>query len=856
MCLTTLSVHANAGATSDLSYTYTYPVPTLSSQSLGSYQFTKLAMPSAILLGTSGEPALPVSFVQIALPPETTVNTITVTGPAVDVQTDVNLFAQPIKPYQKSIPFGTQAPSEIAYNQDLYQTATSYPATPFNGDYQIGYSHGYTIVSLALQPVQYLPTQGQLRYYPSLTVSINLKDAPANQFFRNTADDEAYVSSLVSNPSIIQNYRKNSFAPTEYPGGLCDPSQHFDYVIITETTNSLNHWDTTESTPNNWDSLISFEASQGHSATVVTLQDIDACQDYQNSTQLFNDKQAHMREFCKDAYQDWGTEYVLIAGDGENNRIPSRDMDSGGEYGVDADIYFSNLDNSFNADQDSSWGEENDAGFDLYSELYVGRVTVDVPQDASNWMTKVFKYGMENDPQILDNAAFYGGDTGWNCQGDDFEDFSGVKTTNNWLGPSPGAEGPWPSWFNTLFGFETWNAMFPGIPYNMSNAWTEEPPNPGWHGGYGQGVSGLRNAINADQVSIISGIAHANEHMSLDVYDTEWQSGYHNTHPFFITDYGCHCGDFDASDDGVLDVMLFTSDTERAFGCVFNTGYGWGQFDDTNSSSAVQQKMFWDYFFDLQNNSGAPANWQIGKGNAFSKDEMAPAINWGDGTYRETIQCMLLFGDPAQMLKPPRSNVPPATPTPPVGPDHGSVAVPITFTTSATDGDNDPISYMFDWGDGTTSAWVGPFPSGATGSADHIYTFGGLFQVKAIARDICYAESGWSTPTTINVGAPIINCTAIKGGLGLKAILCNTGEGNATVHWRITLTSNIITRQSSGIIHALAAGKSLTLKPFGATGVISIGKIQVQLTASATYSNSIDVKKTGFILGPFLFFHG
>jgi len=854
MCLTTLSVHANAGATSDLSYTYTYPVPTLSSQSLGSYQFTKLDMPSAILLGTSGEPALPVSFVQIALPPLTTVDTITVSGPAVDVQTNVNLFAQPIKPYQNSIPFGTQAPSEIAYNQVLYQTASTYPATPFNGDYKVGYCRGYAILSFALQPVQYLPTQGKLRYYPQLTVSVTLKSAPENQFYRNSADDEAYVQSLVSNPSVIASYRAQNLDVFHYPaGGLCDTRTQYDYVIVTETEGGMNQWATTDQIPYNWDSLLAEKASQGLSGTIVTKNDILANPAYYNSTALFNDSQARIREFCRDAYQNWGTKYVLFIG--SSGVLPARLMDApGAESGVDADIYWSNLDNNFNGNHDNSWGDD-DAGFDLYSELYIGRLTADTPQDISNWMTKSFSYSHQNDPTILDNAAFYGGDTGWNCQGDDFEDFSGVKTTNNWLGPNPGSEGPWPSWFNTLFGFETWNANFPGIPYNMSNAWTEEPPNPGWHGGYGQGTVGLKNAINNDEVSLISGIAHANEHMSLDVYDSTWESQYHNTHPFFITDYGCHCGDFDASPDTVIDSMLFHN-LNLAFACVYNTGYGWGQFDDTNSSSAVQQKMFWDYFFDLQNNSGAPANWQIGKGHAFSKDEMAPTLDWGQGTYRETIQCMLLFGDPAQMLKPPRSNVPPSTPTPPVGPAHGSVAIPITFTTSATDSDNDPISYMYDWGDGTTSTWVGPFASGATASADHTYTFGGLFQVKAKARDVCYAESGWSTPTTINVGAPIINCTAIKGGLGLKAILCNTGEGNATVHWRITLTSNIITRQTSGIIHALAAGKSLTLKPFGATGVISIGKIQVQLTASATYSNSIDVKKTGFILGPFLFFHG
>ena len=31
-------------------------------------------------------------------------------------------------------------------------------------------------------------------------------------------------------------------------------------------------------------------------------------------------------------------------------------------------------------------------GFDLYAELFVGRITCDVPQDVSNWLTKSFYY--------------------------------------------------------------------------------------------------------------------------------------------------------------------------------------------------------------------------------------------------------------------------------------------------------------------------------------------------------------------------------------------------------------------------------------------------------------------------------
>jgi len=67
--------------------------------------------------------------------------------------------------------------------------------------------------------------------------------------------------------------------------------------------------------------------------------------------------------------------------------------------------------------------------------------------------------------------------------------------------------------------------------------------------------------------------------------------------------------------------------------------------------------------FDLTNNSGSPNNWQLGKAMAYSKDAMAPTINWtvvgAPESWRGIIQSCLLFGDPAQKLKAPTSLVVP-----------------------------------------------------------------------------------------------------------------------------------------------------------------------------------------------------
>ncbi|HVQ00884.1 MAG TPA: C25 family cysteine peptidase [Candidatus Thermoplasmatota archaeon] len=724
-----------------MNYLIDFKEPTAQVMSCSSGSYATLSMPGCVSMGGQvGDPQIPVKVMQLLLPPKKAISSIEVTGTPVTVLPEINLLDTPIFPQQQPIPFGSSQPQNFIINMTKYSSDAFYPATTYS-DYTVGYSHGYAILSLNLHPMQYNPTEGTLIYYPEMSITINLKDdTQVNRLYRNNPDDMSYVQTLVSNPDVALYYPQANLPVADYPGGLCDPSDHYDYVIVTTTENGLDHWDIGGTLVYNWNDLMAEHESEGLKCTEVTVQDINACTDYWNTSygNLFNDTQAHVREFCRDAYSDWGTTYVLFAGDADSHALPPRLMDSGAEYGVDADLYWSNLDNSFNANHNSQWGEEGDSGFDLYSELAIGRLTCERPQDVSNWLTKSFYYASSSDSDYLDNAAFYGGDTTWQCQGDDFMDYSAVKGTSDWLGPNPDYYGPFPSWVPFQFGFETWNLTNPGNMYDLTQKWTMAPsPNPGWQG---NGVVGLRNAINDDLVTFISGIAHANNQMSLDVDASQWESQYHNTRPFFIHDYGCHCGDFDEG-NGILDTMLFWSDTKLSFGCVYNTGYGWGDFYSTNSSSAFQAKEFWGWFLDTANNSGDLSHWQFGVAQAWSKDQMAPMIDWSGGSWRETIQCCLLFGDPAQMFKTPHPSDAPEQPSKPVGKTMVCWNRMYNYTSSTTDPNGDQIYYLFNWDDGTTSGWLGPYNSGQTVTGSHMWTTLGNFSVTVRARDVWGAGS-------------------------------------------------------------------------------------------------------------------
>jgi hypothetical protein len=89
-------------------------------------------------------------------------------------------------------------------------------------------------------------------------------------------------------------------------------------------------------------------------------------------------------------------------------------------------------------------------------------------------------------------------------------------------------------------------------------------------------------------------------------------------------------------------------------------------------------------------------------------------------------------------------NGPPNTPEV-QGPDKGKPLLNYKYTFVTSDPEADKIFYLVDWGDNTSSEWLGPYNSGVQGSAVHNWTEKGTYTVKVKAKDIHDAESDWGT---------------------------------------------------------------------------------------------------------------
>jgi len=61
------------------------------------------------------------------------------------------------------------------------------------------------------------------------------------------------------------------------------------------------------------------------------------------------------------------------------------------------------------------------------------------------------------------------------------------------------------------------------------------------------------------------------------------------------------------------------------------------------------------------------------------------------------------------------------------------------------DPNGDDIFYYIDWGDGNNTGWIGPYKSGEKIEVEHSWNKQGRYTIKAKAKDVYDAESGWAT---------------------------------------------------------------------------------------------------------------
>lgn len=118
------------------------------------------------------------------------------------------------------------------------------------------------------------------------------------------------------------------------------------------------------------------------------------------------------------------------------------------------------------------------------------------------------------------------------------------------------------------------------------------------------------------------------------------------------------------------------------------------------------------------------------------------------GIYNITVRARDIWGATSPRSDPLTvtitDNTPPNIPEI-TGPAEGKPGNPYLFNMVTTDQQDQNVYYFIDWGDNTTSGWLGPYLSGTQIHVTHTWSEQGNYTVKVKAKDILDSESDWGT---------------------------------------------------------------------------------------------------------------
>ena len=216
-----------------------------------------------------------------------------------------------------------------------------------------------------------------------------------------------------------------------------------------------------------------------------------------------------------------------------------------------------------------------------------------------------------------------------------------------------------------------------------------------------------------------------------------------------------------------------------------NTEYTYSTMAIDPEGDQVYYKFDWD--------DGTYSDWE----GPYNSGETGSAThNWEcGGTYHIKVKAKDGYGGESSWsssLTVTISNNQPNPPNKPTGTTTGYHGVSYTYSTSATDPENQQVKIYFDWDDGS-GTWTDYVNSGQSVSKSHTWTSPGTYNIKAKAKDKCGLEGGWSedllvnlqnqAPNTPNTPNPLNGAT----GIGTDTILSwEGGDPNGdTVYYDI-----------------------------------------------------------------------
>jgi hypothetical protein len=477
--------------------------------------------------------------------------------------------------------------------------------------------------------------------------------------------------------------------------------------------------------------FISWKTYVGFNIKIVNITDSEI------SSQQGSDLPEKIRSFLRQYYQSWGIQFVLIVGnhatipmrycypDPSNHRFDIFDWTSGE---VPTDYYYADLssadEDSWDYDGDGYYGEYGQDLPDFFPEVYVGRIPVNSHAKITYTLNKLVSF--EQDTGSWKQHALHAGAFFYFTNEDhsghpamdgavlshyietDIMDGWTISHYSEQLGLEKSVY-PWPALTHNAF-IDDWRTGQYCVVNWQGHGWTNMVARKVWSWDDGDGVPEGNEIDWPNMITI-------NSHLDDD-------------YPSVVTAESCYVGCPEPASGGNLGIDLLTNpDVGAAIGVVASARSPYGTIDWPNNPGGSDSIIYEFNRFMINDSKGV--------GEALYDSKYFCNLHYGWTNWAEYLDLYTfnLYGDPSLKIAGIElGNYPPDMPTID-GPSKGTPGTEYTFSIVASDPDNDSLMVKWDWGDGTTSDWLGPFVSGSEVSDSHIWETKGSYSVSVVVED-------------------------------------------------------------------------------------------------------------------------
>lgn len=523
--------------------------------------------------GDPGKPSLPLATFNIVVPPSASVTGIEV----IDEESVALPGIYRLHPAQPPVPLSATSQREfVPPDEAVYTSAKPYPGVVVEWNRYTGTMFGWRVCGFGVYPVQYQPATGKLTFLRRITVKVTYEEGKVAAVALSSRQIRAFapaVADVVVNTEDIGRFRP--------PVRMTD-NMDCDYAIITSSALAAN-----------FQTIADWRTKKGYYTRVFKTDSI-------NAVYPGRDLPEKIRNFIIDYWTNHGLIYVLLAGD--NSVVPARRcrVTVGSETdNIPADLYYADLQWSWDGNQNSVFGEMVGDTVDLFYDLFVGRASVDNATQVTTFTNKTLYY--EKTPMT------------------DYLRKMLLPYVELWTGYS---------------GRVVSDTIAAKTPAGWTDAYIANPSS----------TTPMRDSINVGY-HFCHVAAHGDDYgfytqSGTPIYTTTVARNQTNsTRPVILNSIACISGNFEASD--CLAEELMNNANGGAVATIMNSRYGWGTPPSMGPSEKLDC-MFYDYYF-------IGDTVEIGRNHCSSKGVYG-YIAQNQSVWRWCYYELNLFGDPALPL--------------------------------------------------------------------------------------------------------------------------------------------------------------------------------------------------------------